>query len=326
MKAIALSQAGPPENFKRIELPEPPVRPGTLKVRVVASSLNPLDCKVRGGQIPLLPQSPSILHGDFSGVVEEVGFGVKGFEIGDEVFGFVGGIAKWDGVLREFLVVDPSMIAPKPRNLSHLEAACMPLAGITAWWALVERGALKQGESLLVQGGTGGVGHLAVQLGKALGVKVHATASSSEKAELVSRWGAEQVVDVSSEELDDLFCHSSYDAVLDTIGGKFLDQSFRAVSANGRVVSVVARSSHDLSCMHAKGLSLHVVFMLLPLLEERNLSSYGSTLRKLNEVIEGGKLRPHLNERTYGFSEVAEAHLAWERRENVGKIALRADW
>src|ERR1700761_7174957 len=172
--------------FRAADIESPPPTNGQLRIRVHASGVNPIDYKIRQGRAPFaMPDLPAILGTDVAGVVTEVGEGVTGFAVGDEVYGMAGGVRGLPGSLAEFMTADASMFASKPRNLSMREAAALPLVALTAWEGLVDRAHLRAevqtGKKLkvLVQGGAGGVGHIVVQLAKALGADVYATASGA---------------------------------------------------------------------------------------------------------------------------------------------------
>ena len=169
MKAMVLKAHGGTDGFALEEFPNPEVCSGHLLLKVSASSVNPVDYKIRQGLLPVGPDLPGILHGDLAGTVKQVGEGVDGFEEGDEVYGCVGGFKGLPGVLSEYALADARLLSRKPRNLSMVEAAALPLVGITAWNALVDRAQAQKGDKVLVQAACGGVGHVALQLAKALG-------------------------------------------------------------------------------------------------------------------------------------------------------------
>ena len=155
---------------------------GHVTIKVCASSINPVDCKIRGGMLAAIgPDLPGVIHGDVAGIVTEVGDGVKELEVGDEVYGCIGGFKDMPGVLSEYALADPRLLAKKPANLSMREAAVLPLVGITSWNALIDRGSLTKGQRVLVHAGTGGVGHFGLQLAKAMGAEVHTTISNDKK-------------------------------------------------------------------------------------------------------------------------------------------------
>ena len=330
MKAILLKEHGGVEGFSVEEIPEPEVRPGHLLVKVAASSVNPVDYKIRQGLLPVGPVLPGILHGDMAGTITQVGEGVEGFEAGDEVYGCVGGFKGMPGVLSEYVLVDPRLVAKKPSNLSMVEAAALPLVGITAWNALIDRARVCEGQRILVHAATGGVGHVGLQLAKAFGAQVHATASDDRKIGIGLELGTDRMINYKQTDVNSYVQSETggegYDIVFDTVGGKCLDNSFQAAKIGGSVVSIAARSTHDLTPVHIKSLSLHVVFMLLPILRDQGRERHGEILRELTNLVEIGKVRPLLHEEAFDFQEVGRAHEALESGNAIGKVALRANW
>ena len=330
MKAILLKEHGGVEGFSVEEIPEPEVRPGHLLVKVAASSVNPVDYKIRQGLLPVGPVLPGILHGDMAGTITQVGEGVEGFEAGDEVYGCVGGFKGMPGVLSEYVLVDPRLVAKKPSNLSMVEAAALPLVGITAWNALIDRASVCEGQRILVHAATGGVGHVGLQLAKAFGAQVHATASDDRKIGIGLELGTDRMINYKQTDVNSYVQSETggegYDIVFDTVGGKCLDNSFQAAKIGGSVVSIAARSTHDLTPVHIKSLSLHVVFMLLPILRDQGRERHGEILRELTKLVEIGKVRPLLHEEAFDFQEVGRAHEALESGNAIGKVALRANW
>ena len=192
-----------------------------------------------------------------AGVVEEIGTGVTSLKPGDEVYACAGGIKGLGGALAEYMVADAELVAPKPKNLSMTEAGALPLVTITAWNAIVDRAKVRPGQKVLVHGGTGGVGHIGVQLAKQAGAEVYATVSTDRKAAVAKELGADHVIlyrDASvSDYVEEHTGGKGFDVVFDTVGGDTMDRSFEAAAANGVVLTIAARSTHDLSLLHGKG-------------------------------------------------------------------------
>ena len=330
MKAILLKEHGGIEGFSLGEIPEPEVRSGHLLVKVAASSVNPVDYKIRQGLLPVGPELPGILHGDMAGTVAKVGEGVQGFGEGDEVYGCVGGFKGLPGVLSEYALADARLLARKPSNLSMQEAATLPLVGITAWNALVDRAKVGAGQKVLVHASCGGVGHIALQLAKAFGAEVHATASDDHKIGIGLELGADRMINYKQTEVDEYVRSETegkgYDVVFDTVGGKCLDDSFQAARIGGSVVSIAARSTHDLTPVHVKSLSLHGVFMLLPMLRDDGREKHGEILGRLRELVEEDRVKPLVHEEVFDFQDVGRAHELLESGKAIGKVALRANW
>jgi len=331
MKAIILDEHGTVDGFKLLEIPNPIVLPGHVILKVCASSVNPVDCKIRNGMLAGIgPELPGILHGDVAGVISEVGEGVEDFQVGDEVYGCIGGFKGMPGVLCEYALADARLLSKKPISLSMKEAAVLPLIGITAWNALIDRGQLSEGKRVLVHAGTGGVGHFALQLAKAMGAEVHTTISSPVKEDLALQMGADCAINYSQitpEQYVKEFTEGmGYDLVFDTVGGICLDQSFEAAKEYGTVVSIAARANHDLSQVHVKSLSLHVVFMLLPILKNQFREKHGEILSKISSLVDDGKIKPLLHEERFSFEDVGQAHQCWEEGGVIGKISLENTW
>jgi len=331
MKTIILDEHGTVDGFKLSEIPNPIVLPGHVILKVCASSVNPVDCKIRNGMLAGIgPELPGILHGDVAGVISEVGEGVEDFQVGDEVYGCIGGFKGMPGVLCEYALADARLLSKKPISLSMKEAAVLPLIGITAWNALIDRGQLSEGKRVLVHAGTGGVGHFALQLAKAMGAEVHTTISSPVKEDLALQMGADCAINYSQitpEQYVKEFTEGmGYDLVFDTVGGICLDQSFEAAKEYGTVVSIAARANHDLSQVHVKSLSLHVVFMLLPILKNQFREKHGEILSKISSLVDDGKIKPLLHEERFSFEDVGQAHQCWEEGGVIGKISLENTW
>ncbi|HCF27059.1 MAG TPA: quinone oxidoreductase [Cyanobacteria bacterium UBA11049] len=327
MLVQAIAQFGDPNVFQTMDLPRPEVIPGHVLIRVAATSVNPVDFKLRKGAMPsVAPDFPAVLHGDVAGVIEAVGDGVTAFKPGDEVYGCAGGFKGMGGALAEYMLADADLLALKPRSLSMKEAAALPLVAITAWESLIGRAKVQAGQTVLVHAATGGVGHIGVQLAKWAGAKVFTTASSEQKMAIASDLGADVAIDYRQQSVENYVAQytggKGFDVVFDTIGKENLDKSFTAARMNGTVVSISTRSTHDLSPLHAKGLSLHVVFMLIPLLHRTGRARYGNILFNIAKLVDRGTIRPLLDPKCFSFSEVAAAHQYAESGQAVGKIVL----
>lgn len=298
---------------------------GHVIVRVAASGVNPLDIKIRAGiaahaRHPL----PAVLGLDMAGTVEEVGAGVTEFNAGDEVYGMVGGVGGLQGTLAEFVSVDPDLLARKPKKLTMREAAALPLSVITAWEGLVDRAKVQPGDRVLVHAGAGGVGHIAVQLAKALGAEVFATVSP-EKQEIAQRFGAVPI-NYRAESVDDYVARHTagkgFDIIYDTVGGATLDASFAAVKRyTGRVVSALGWGTHSLAPLSFRGASYSGVFTLLPLLTGEGRAHHGEILKGAAEIADEDKLTPLLNKTQFSSTEIAAAHAEVERGA-LGKVVI----
>lgn len=327
MRAFVIDQFGGPDVFHDAELPRPEPAAGEVLIRVAATSVNPVDYKVRSGAgAALAPPFPAILHGDVAGTVAAVGEGASGFAEGDEVYGCVGGVGKVQGVLADFAVADARLVAQRPRTITMAEAAALPLVAITAWEGF-DKAKIGEGQRVLVHGGTGGVGHVALQLAKACGAEVTATCSSDEKADLALELGADHVVnyrDVPVEEyVGQLTGGRGFDVVFDTVGGENLQRSLAAARWNGSVVNIQARGQHDLGLAHLRALSIHVVFMLIPILHDVGRERHGRILAEVAKLVDAGRLRPLVDPHEFTFEQIGEAHAHAESGRAVGKVVAR---
>ncbi len=328
MKAAILEKLGPNAPFLLVDLAQREPAETEVTVRVRATSINVIDTKIRGGRGDIAPAGPIVLGCDVAGVVESVGPGVTRFAPGDEVYGCAGGVKGRDGAYRELMIADARLLAKKPRSLSFQQTAALPLAAITAWEALVNRACVKPGDLVLVHGGTGGVGHLGVQLAKALGAIVHTTVSSKTKAEISSDLGADKTINYRSETVAEYTARLTdgrgYDVVFDTVGGDNIEPALEALAINGRCVSIVSLGARpDLTPLHLKNARLDLVFMLVPMLTGKGLEAHGCILERLAAMVDAGSIRPLLDKRQFDLSELAEAHDYLQNGSAVGKIIIR---
>ncbi|QGG80688.1 zinc-binding dehydrogenase [Litorivicinus lipolyticus] len=328
MKAMLLPAFG--DSFIAGEIPTPTPGAGQVRIKVEASSVNPIDTKIRIGAVPAVsPALPGVLHGDVAGTIDAIGDGVTGFAIGDRVYGIAGGFKGTHGALAEYMVVNPAMIAHMPTSLDFAEAAAMPLVACTAWIALFNKAGLQAGDRLLVQGGTGGVGHIAVQLAALAGADVTATVSSDQKAEWALRMGANHAI--RYDKWDDVKAEAQargdlgFDLVFDTPGGIGLDRSIEACARNGTVVGIAGRNEHNLGLVHSMELTLKFAFLIGYFVDpSKRQQDIGDMLAKMAAFVDAGKLTPVIGE-SYPMSEVNEAHARLERGGFMGKIVLTQD-
>jgi NADPH2:quinone reductase len=331
MKAQVIKKFGDPSVFEVADVQKPEVIPGHVLIQVKATSVNPIDTKVRGGVVAAVaPEFPAILHGDVAGEVTEVGEGVTEFKAGDEVYGCAGGFKGTGGALSEYMLADAQLLAPKPKNVTMAEAAALPLVTITAWESLFNRANVQKGQTVLVHAATGGVGHIAIQLAKLTGATVFTTASSEEKLSIGRRLGADVGINYREQSVEHYVKEHTggkgFDIVFDTVGGENLDRSFQAAAAYGTVLGIAARSTHDLSPMHAKALSLHITFMLLKIINKEERKDHGQILHEVTKLVEEGKLKPLVDSHTFSFDQGAEAHALLESNKAIGKVVLTNQW
>lgn len=326
MRAQVLTEFGGPEKFHLTEVATPVAGPGQALVRIRAAALNPVDAKIREG-LPIGPTMPAILGADLAGVVEAVGPEVTGIAVGDEVYGCAGGVKGHGGTLAQYIAADAQLLAPKPKRLTFHDAAALPLVAITALDAM-EKLALTKDDRVLVIGGTGGVGHLGIQLAKAAGAYVAATVSSTEAAKIAKDLGADDVV-IRPQPVADyvarLTDNNGFSAVFDTVGGANLASSFEAAAIGGRIATTNARATVDLGNMHGKALSLHVVFMLLPMLRGPGRERHGRLLRDLSAMVDAGKVRPLVDPARFTLDTVPDAYRHLASSKVRGKIVVDID-
>lgn len=326
MKAMIIQTFGGPEVFQPADIPTPEAQPGQVLVRIAASSVNTVDTMIRemGKDLPISPEPPAVLGMDFAGTVTAVGEGVTGFTPGDEVYGCAGGLGDLPGTLAEFIAADARLIAHKPSNLSMREAAALPLVGITAYEGL-QRAGISAGQKVLVHGGSGGVGHVALQLAKHFGAEVCATGGGDKQLALIEELGAKGInykTETVSDYVNQYTGGAGFDLVFDSVGGANMANSFEAAALNGQVASTVAMVEMDLSLAHFKGLSLHVVFMLIPMIHDHGRQTHGEILAQLARIAEAGDLTPVLDEQQFALTEAGQAHARLSSGEAMGKVVI----
>lgn len=326
MRAQVIRQFGGPEVFELTDKPVPQPGDGEVLVEVRASGVNPVDYKIRQKGPAIAPPLPATLGVDAAGVVSAVGPHVTRFSVGDSVYGCMGGVGTFQGTLAEYVVADERLLALLPPSLSFREAAALPLVTITAWEGLFEKAAIQPGEQLLVLGATGGVGHAVVQLARQAGVEVYGTVSSPEKAELARELGCRDVVNYRTGSVEAFAAESTsghgFPVVFDATGVKDLSTALAVLGNYGRAVTIVSRYSQDLSPMHDKSLSMHVVYMLLPLLTGHGRERHGGIIEELTRLVGRGEVRPVVDERHFSLEDAAEAHRYLEDRQNLGKVIV----
>lgn len=320
MKAIVVENAEGP--FVLRDLPTPAPGTGEVLVKIHASGVNPLDTKIWAGSAaharhPL----PAVLGIDMAGTVEAVGAGVEAFAVGDDVYGMTGGVGGVQGSLAQYAAVDARLIAPKPASLSMREAAVLPLAVITAWEGMVDRVDVQEGETVLVIGAAGGVGHVALQLAKARGAKTFGV-DRAEAADYLRSIGATPidrkipVADYVREMTDG----RGFDVVYDCVGA--LDDAFVAVRRFGRVTSSLGWSTHSLAPLSFRAASYSGVFTLLPLLTGEGREAHGHILTEAARLAEAGKLAPRLDAHRFSLDQASDAHALLRDGLSRGKVVV----
>jgi 2-desacetyl-2-hydroxyethyl bacteriochlorophyllide A dehydrogenase len=311
MKAVVFDRYGSVEVLQYRELEKPTIQPDQLLVRVRASSINPVDWKIRQGQLQLLSgfNFPRIVGSDISGVVVEIGRDVTKFQPGDEVYTFLNPMT--GGACAEYAAVPESTAAIKPQNITHAEAATVPIAGLTALQALRDLGEIKAGKKVLINGASGGVGTFAVQIAKTMNAEVTGVCSAKNR-DFVNNLGADFVLDYA--EVDFTKQIEKYDIILDAVTTKTFSECEKVLQPEGVYISTLP-SFDNLAPMF---LSLFVPGKKAKIIVA---NANNRDLGILRELIESGKLEP-IVDRTYSLQEVAAAHAYSETGRAVGKIAI----
>ncbi|MDR6524988.1 MULTISPECIES: zinc-dependent alcohol dehydrogenase family protein [Chryseobacterium] len=321
MKAAIIKEFGSAENFKIVEIPRPIPGFREVLVKVFATSVNPLDYQVRRGDYKNELELPVITGHDVSGEIVELGPGVENFKIGDEVY-YTPEIFKGQGSYAQYHCAHESIIGLKPQNISHLEAATLPLAAGTAWEMLVTRAQLKINQTILIHGGAGGVGIPTIQIAKAMGATVFTTARKIHHT-FLTELGADHVIDYEHEDyisaVRQLTDHKGVDVIIDTIGGSTLSDSGQILSQMGQVVTLVdIEKPQNLIDAWGKNATYHFVFTR----QNRN------KLDEITQLVENKKLKPVVN-KVFPLSEIGKAHRLLETKAGdknfYGKIAIEID-
>ena len=331
MKAFVVSRYGKENSVQAVELPEPELRDGDVLVQIHAASVNPLDLKIRNGELkPILSYKlPLVLGNDLAGVVIKVGPNVQRFKAGDEVF------AKPDkdriGAFAEMIAINENDVAKKPHALDMEQAASVPLVGLTAWQALIEKANLQAGQKVLIHAGSGGVGTIAIQLAKHLGATV-ATTTSTANVPWVKDLGADVVIDYKHNDFETLL--RDYDVVLDTQGGRTLEKSLQVLKPGGKVISVAGPPEPGFAKEFGLNWLLIQALRVLSYRIRRKakrrgvtylflfMEASGSQLRELGSLIDSGAIRPVVD-RVFPFQSTAEALAYVEKGRAKGKVVVK---
>ena len=330
MKAFTVDKYKKSGALRLGKVPEPALGDDDVLVEIHASGLNPLDSKIRDGAFkPLLPYRPPFVLGhDMAGIVARVGSKVRRFKVGDEVYarprdGRV-------GTLAEAISINEADLALKPKTLSMAEAAAIPLVGLTAWQALVERAGLRNGQRVLIHAGAGGVGTFAIQLAKHLGAVV-ATTTSTANVELVKSLGADVVVDYKKQDFEKVL--SGYDVVLNSLDGDTLQKSVGVLKPGGKLISISGPPDPDFAQQQGLNWFLSQLMRLLSFGIRRKakarkvgysflfMRANGGQLSQITSLIEAGIIRP-IVDRTFPFEATNEALAYVETGRSKGKVVV----
>ena len=307
MKAVVIHEYGDPEVLKYEDVPRPEPKDDQLLIRVIAAGVNPVDAMIRSGMFDRegTRAFPIILGGDVAGVVEKVGSKITKFKAGDPVFAYVS--LDNSGGYAQYALVTEREAAPKRKSLTYVEAAAVPIAGMTAWQALVDTAKLSAGQTVLIHGGSGGVGSFVIQIAKARGAKVIATASTANQ-EFLKQLGADVAIDYTKQRFEDVA--KDVDVVLDSIGRDTLARSYGVVKKGGIIVSLVARPKQDELQKHGiRGTAL-------------NVESTSEQLAEIGELIDARKIKVIVSQ-TFPLSEAMKAQEQVATGHTRGKIVLK---
>ena len=333
MQAIVMTAAGGTDVLQLREIEKPGLpSPHHLRVKLAAAGVNPLDTKLRAKPVYYPDKLPAILGCDGAGIVESIGSGVTRFKVGDAVFFNNGGIGDEPGCYAEYTTLHEEYCASSPANISLQDAAALPLVLLTAWEALVERVNLQAGQTILIQGAAGGVGHVAVQLAHHLGAHIAVTVSDDKKAGLVQGLGAEKIIRYQAQDFVQEALNwtdgSGVDVVFDTVGGETFLQSLNAVRVGGKVVSLLATplAAANVQLARFRNLSLCYELMLAPQVMKLHHERIRQRkiLEQCTQLIESGKLGV-LVSNVLPLKDAAEAHRLIEQGGVSGKIILTMD-
>jgi NADPH:quinone reductase-like Zn-dependent oxidoreductase len=322
MQAMLAEAPGEPLRLVQVSTPRPAA--GEVLVRVLASGVNPLDAKILAGSAAHARQPlPAILGLDMAGMVVALGEGVTAFQPGDAVFGMAGGAGGHGGSLAEYMAADARLLARKPANLTMREAAALPLAFITAWEGLVDRAEVRAEDRVLVRGGAGGVGQMALQIARARGAVTFATGSPRARS-AIEALGAGYVdpVEPPADVLARLTGGRGFDIIFDTAGGASLDAAFTMVRRFGHVVSALGWGVHLLAPLSFRAASYSGIFTLLPLLTGEGLDHHGAILNEAVRLAEAGGLTPALDSRRFTLSQAQDAYRVIEAGTARGKLVV----
>ncbi|MFI3180372.1 MAG: zinc-dependent alcohol dehydrogenase family protein [Methylococcales bacterium] len=328
MKAILMTAIGGSNVLIEQEISEPTLATSTeIKVHLHAAGVNPVDAKIRkSGLFYPNAKLPAVLGCDGAGEIVAIGTDVTDFKIGDKVWFCNGGLGREQGNYAEFTTIDQRWASLMP-NVNYQTAAAAPLALITAWGALFERGLLQSGETILIHAGAGGVGHVAIQLAKIAGAKVITTVSSNAKADFVKSLGTDEIIfynqtDVAAE-VNRLTENRGVDLVFDTVGADVFKASIACTAHFGRIVTLLDASNLDLNEARMRNLSIGFELMLTPMLRDLDLErdKHVSLLKKCANFIDTEKLKIHVSH-ILSLTEAKNAHDLIETGNTMGKLVL----
>lgn len=331
MKAFVVDRYGRRNGVRAGDMPVPELREDDVLIQIYAAGVNPLDSKIRDGEFKLiLPyRLPLILGNDVAGIVVRVGSRVRRFKAGDEVYARPP--KDRIGTFAEFIAINEDAVALKPETLSMEEAASIPLVGLTAWQALIERGQLKRGQKVLIHAGSGGVGTFAVQLAKHLGATVATTASAA-NAGLMKQLGADIIIDYRKDDFAAVL--KDCDVVLDTQGGNTLEKSLQVLKPGGKLIGIAGPPDPDFAReMGASWLLKTVMWFLSYRIRKAAkrrdvcysflfMRADGGQLAQIARLVDAGAIRPVID-RIFAFESTREALAYVETGRAKGKVVIK---
>ncbi len=309
MKAVQINKYGGSEVLVISDTLKPALKQGQILVENYAASINPIDWKIRAGYLQKMAPIPLpvTLGGDFAGKILEVGEGVTEFKVGDSVYGQAIILNGGSGSMAEFVAVNRANTALKPQSTSYEEAGALPLAGVSAVQALEEHIKLQKHQKILIHGGAGGIGHMAIQIAKALGAYVATTVSTND-IEFVKSLRADEVIDYKTQKFEDQ--PSDFDAVFDTVGGETTDRSFKVLKKGGTIVSMLGQPNQELAQKYA-------VTAI-----GQGTQTDTAHLNRLTELVYSGKIKVNVD-KVFPLAQVVEAFKYQEEIHPQGNVAIR---
>jgi NADPH:quinone reductase-like Zn-dependent oxidoreductase len=306
MKAVRIHSYGGTDVLKYEDAPRPIPGKDEVLIRVHATTVNPFDCAMRAGYLAgyFNPTFPLILGTDVSGVIEEVGPGVTNLSVGEAVYTRAGVVR--DGAYAEYVIAPAADVAAKPQSLDHIQSAALPHVTLTAWQALFEIADLQKGQTILIHGAGGGVGHIAIQLAKLAGAKVIGTASTN--YDLMVELGVDQAINYTTTPFESVV--HDVDVVLDTIGGDIQERSWSTLKPGGILISTIQQPSEETAQAH--GVRQAMVYSSPPI---------GPTLAKVAEMVDAGQIMP-IACIIFPLQDIQKAHELIESRHSGGKVVM----
>ncbi|WP_262965787.1 zinc-dependent alcohol dehydrogenase family protein [Methylobacter psychrophilus] len=328
MKAILMTAVGKIDVLKYQDIPEPEILETTqIKIKLQAAGVNPVDTKVRHNGLFFDQPLPAVLGCDGAGIVVETGTAVSQFKVGDKVWFCNGGLGREQGNYAQYTVLDERWVSLSPKTFSFIEAAAAPLVLITAWGALFDRGGLQAGQTVLIHAGTGGVGHVAIQLAKLKGAKVITTVSSAQKADFVKNLGADEAIIYTQQDfvatVNELTDGKGADLVFDTVGSAVFEKSIAATAHFGRLITLLDPGELNLNEARMRNLLIGFELMLTPMLRDlpEARDKHINILNNCAQWADQGLLKLHVSKQL-PLKEAAIAHQLIETGHTTGKIVL----